>query len=105
MTRLAAVLVAIVLIWPPTFRAAPLATTTEDVRSASVEPSAQPGGSAQSWVKCDCDAEFVVTLHPELPVEVGHDALEAAFRAHRKAEAAKVDATTAHRKHETLPQV
>ena len=52
----------------------------------------------RGWVKCDCDAEFRIPLHPELPVEVGHDALEAAFRAHRKAEVAKVEATTAHYK-------
>jgi hypothetical protein len=46
----------------------------------------------KGWVECDCDEEFTVKIEPELPVEIGHNALAAAFAAHRKAEAVKASA-------------
>jgi hypothetical protein len=40
----------------------------------------------RGWVRCDCSAEFTVTIDP-FALYIGHEALAAVFWAHRKEEA------------------
>ena len=52
----------------------------------------------RGWIECDCGEQFQVAIVPDLPIAIGHAALAAVFLEHRRAEAAKAEATIAHYK-------